>query len=162
MKEQIAIRDATPDDMPFFFNSFLNHYKHSSPHTRLIPDGNYYLEMHSIADRILDRKDNVLKLCVLAEDPSIAFGYLWANKYPQTIFYLYVKKAFRGLGIGKALMLDSFPDFDETKKFWYPFFTYDAGKITLKYSKLIFNPYLLDAKIWKTYQNREDAEDLES
>jgi GNAT superfamily N-acetyltransferase len=160
MEEQIAIRDAVADDMPFFFNSFLNHYKHSSPHTRLIPESHYYLELHGIVDRVLERKGNILKLCVLAEDPSIVFGYLWANDYPETIFYLYVKKAFRGLGIAKALMQAVFPDFSETKKVFYPFFTYDAGKITMKYSKLVFNPYLLDAKTWRTYQNKEDAEDL--
>jgi GNAT superfamily N-acetyltransferase len=162
MEEQIAIRDAVADDMPFFFNSFLNHYKHSSPHTRLIPDSNYYLELHNIVDRVLERKGNILKLCVLAEDPSIVFGYLWANDCPDTIFYLYVKKAFRGLGIAKTLLQSVFPDFSEHKKFWYPFFTYDAGKITLKYSKLIFNPYLLDAKTWQTYQSQEEEAALES
>ncbi len=161
MQDQIAIRDVKDDDMPFFFNSMLNHYKHSSPHTRLIPDSNYYLELHNIIDRMLERKGNILKLCVLAEDPSIVFGYVWANDCPDTINYLYVKKAFRGLGIAKSLILAAFPDFTPDKKIYYPFFTYDAGKITLKYSKLIFNPYLTDAKTWKTYQSQEEEADLE-
>jgi hypothetical protein len=162
MIDEIIIREATDADMPFFFNSLLHHYKHSSPHTKLMADYDYYNDLHNIISRALERKGNRLSFVALKEEPDVVLGYVWANDCIQTIMYVYVKKAFRLMGIGKHLVSSVFPSMDH--KIYYPFLTYDAGKLSQKYPNLFFNPYLLDAHIWKTYQNRfeENQEDLES
>jgi hypothetical protein len=115
-----------------------------------------------IMTRLLDRKGNELKFVALKEDPGVVLGYVWANKSINAILYVYIKKAFRLMGLGKHLVLSVFPNLDQ--KTYFPFLTYDAGKLTQKYSKLAFNPLLLDDQVWQTYQNRfeENLEDLEN
>ena len=134
MRDEIIIRDGTENDLPFFYNSFLHHYKHGSPHTKYIHDINYYNELHNIITRCLDRKGNVLKFVALKSDPDVVLGYIWANVEIETIYYVYIKKAF------------------------FPFWTYSSQAITQKYPNLYFNPYLLDRQVWSHYQSRFDEE----
>jgi GNAT superfamily N-acetyltransferase len=159
MLDEIIIRDATTDDMPFFFNSMLHHYKHSSPHTRLIADSVYYKDLHAIITRLTQRKGHVLKFVALKEDPTVVIAYIWANQYPECVHYIYVKRAFRKMGLAKLLYEAVFKDIPKVS---YTFLTYDAGSITQKYKQLVYNPYLLDRNIWRSYQSLldDDLEDL--
>jgi len=136
--KEIAIRDAGPDDEAFFFNALLQHYKHSSPHSKLIPDRYYYTEHKKLIDRQFQKPGAVLKVASLAEDPTIVFGFIWANKEELTIHYCYVKKAFRRLGIAKLLFNTLFKKDDEI---FYTHLTYDGGFITHSKGNFNFNPY---------------------
>ena len=161
MRDEIIIRDGTDNDVPFFYNSFLHHYKHSSPHTKYIHDINYYNELHSIVTRCLDRKGNVLKFVALKSDPDVVLGYIWANIEIETIYYVYIKKAFREMGIGTILLESVFPCRPEI--LFFPFWTYSAQTIMQKNNNFYFNPYLLDRHVWSHYQSRlDDAEDPQS
>ena len=156
MRDEIIIRDGTENDLPFFYNSFLHHYKHGSPHTKYIHDINYYNELHNIVTRCLDRKGNVLKFVALKSDPDIVLGYIWANVEIETIYYVYIKKAFREMGIAKILLQHVFPCAPE--QVFFPFWTYSSQAITQKYPNLYFNPYLLDRQVWSHYQSRFEEE----
>lgn len=159
MLDEIVIRNATTEDMPFFFNSLLHNYKHSSPHTRLIPDSAYYKDLHAIITRLIERKGHILKFVALKEDPTVVIAYIWAHEYPECVNYIYVKKAFRKMGLAKLLYEAVFKD---VPKVSYTFLTYDAGAITQKYPHMTYNPYLLDRTVWRSYQNLldDDPEDL--
>lgn len=159
MIEELLIRDATEDDIPFFFNSTLHHYKHSSPHPKLIPDHLYYQNHQVLMARMLERKGHVLKFAALRDEPDVVFGFLWGNSFPQTIHYCYVKKAFRGLGIASQLFASAF---ERDTMVYYTHLTYDAGKITQTRSNFIFNPYLLHGDLWRLKQAQlEDEGDPE-
>ena len=81
MIEELLIRDATEDDIPFFFNSTLHHYKHSSPHPKLIPDHLYYQNHQVLMARMLERKGHVLKFAALRDEPDVVFGFLWGIRH---------------------------------------------------------------------------------
>lgn len=160
LPDEVLIRDAIEEDMPFFFNSILHHYKHSSPHTRLINDQIYYRAHQKLISKTLERKNNVLKFAALKDDPKVVFGFLWANLYPETLHYVYIKKAFRNLGLAKHLYFSTFkPD----QEVFFSHLSYDGGKIICKYHQFMFNPYLLHGDIWKSEVLRleETAEDQE-
>lgn len=144
MIDDILIRDATDDDMPFFWSSVMNHYRHSSPHVKLIPDCVYFDCHYAVLQKVLNRKGNVLKFAVLASEPDVILGFLWGNEAFDTVHYIYVKKAFRQLGIGRVLFNHAF----ENHRIFYTHATYDGGKITHKYRQFIFNPYLLNGDVW--------------
>lgn len=157
LPDEVLVRDAIEDDMPFFYNSLLHHYKHSSPHTRLISDFIFYRGHQKLISDTLERKGNVLKFAALKDDPKVVFGFLWANMCPETLHYVYIKKAFRSLGLAKHLYFSVFkPD----QEVFFSHLSYDGGKIICKYQQFMFNPYLLNGEIWKAEQLRlEELED---
>jgi GNAT superfamily N-acetyltransferase len=135
---EILIRDAQADDEAFFFNALLQHYKHSSPHSKLIPDRCYYVEHKKLIDRQAQKQSNILKIACLKDDPQVVFGFMWANQEELTLHYCYVKKAFRRLGIAKLLFNTLFKKDDEI---FYTHLTYDGGFITHSKGNFNFNPY---------------------
>ena len=145
----LIVRDMTPDDTAFFFKSVLQHYKHSSPHTRGIPDHVFYDCHHYLISRLQRRPSNVVKFAALREDPTLVFGFIWADHSPETVHYIYVKKAFRRLGIARFLLEATFEGGDDL---YFTHFTKDAGFILERFNGFIFNPYLLHDSIW-TLQN---------
>lgn len=156
MRDEIIIREGTENDLPFFYNSFLHHYKHGSAHTKFIHDINYYNELHYIISRCLERKGNVLKFVALKNDPDVVLGYIWANKEVETIYYVYIKKAFREMGIGRMLLEAVFPI--KPEQVFFPFMTYSAQVFMSKYPNLYFNPYLLHRSVWSHYQSLLEEE----
>lgn len=155
MPSEIIIRDGTPDDESFFYNSLLHHYKHSSPHTKIIPDHWYYQGQQALIARVLERTGNILKFAALREDPAVVFGFLWGSSKPATVHYCYVKKAFRELGIAANLFRSVF---DDQEQVFYTHFTYDGGKITHTRPRLIYHPYLLHGDLWKMHLSKLDAD----
>lgn len=90
MKE-ILIRPATADDIPFICDSFWRSSKRN-------PDG---LNMATIKD-IVNAVDTKIIVACLPDDESIIVGYNVLWEYGEKRF-LYVKVAFRNLGIERML-----------------------------------------------------------
>jgi GNAT superfamily N-acetyltransferase len=145
MKEDIVIRDYVAEDLAFFYKSCLHHYKHSSLYTRYINDEVFYDSHHYLITQCLRRPTAVLRFASLAEDPNIVFGFIWADLEPETVHYIYVKKAFRRLGIARLLIDDVF---DDDQEIYFTHMTRDAGFIIEKIKGFIYNPYLLHQSIY--------------
>lgn len=158
MSYDITIRNARPDDMPFFWSSILNHLRHSAYASKFIPTNLYYWHMQRLINQALKRENNFVRVAALAEDPDTVIGIVWGNSKPQTLYYSYCKKAFRLMGISKLLVEKSF---HTHKQIFCPFLSYDGARLIQKYSQLIHNPYLMDESIWQTYQQALNAGEVD-
>jgi GNAT superfamily N-acetyltransferase len=93
-----ALRPAQPADAVYVMHSWLRSYESSAVARDM--GRSYYLSHERTIRRILERAD-VLVAC-LEDDPETIVGY--AVTGPETVFYVYVKKDFRRLGIARALL----------------------------------------------------------
>lgn len=157
----IVIREAKTDDMAFFWSSILNHLRHSAYATRYIPTNLYFWHMQRIINGALERHGNFVRVAAFADDPDTVIGYVWGNTRPQTIYYSYVKKAFRLMGIAKLIIGKSLHSHKLT---FCPFLSFDAARLIQKYPQLVHNPFMMDETVWQTYQKAlsDGAEDLQN
>ena len=155
----IVIREARTEDMAFFWSSVLNHFRHSAYATKYIPTNLYFWHMQRLINNALARHGNFVRVAALVDDPDTVIGYVWGNTRPQTIYYAYVKKAFRLMGIAKLITGKSLYGH---KNIFCPFLSFDGARLIQKYPQLIHNPYLMDESTWQTYQKslNDGVEDL--
>lgn len=106
--ETHTFRPYTTTDIPFVQNSWgSSYYKGSSYHTVLTPDE--FHAFHKITrDSFFHRPQAAVILCVSKEDPDLIMGWIAVEKPVKSpgivIHYVYVKQAFKGLGMASALL----------------------------------------------------------
>lgn len=96
-------RKAVEDDIPFLTNSWLESYRHS-PQIRGVPNSVYFYYHHKVLEELLTRC--TVLVCCYPDRPSQILGYICAELFDTAlvVHYVYVKKTFRKLGIGKSLV----------------------------------------------------------
>ncbi len=99
------IRQGKEEDLPFIYSTWLRNYKHSSDFAKEIAPAVYYKFHQAAIERIIKRGALVL-MAVDNEAPDVIWGWAVVEKTPEAdiVHYLYVKKAFRGLGVGTELL----------------------------------------------------------
>lgn len=148
--DDIILRDGLPSDRNFIFKTILQHYRHASPHNKDIPDNIYYDCHHLLISKVMRQPGNIVRVAALKEDPEVLFGFLWGNIDPETVHYVYVKKAFRRMGMAR-MMYESL--FDDDADVYITHWTREAAFLYEKNDNLVFNPYLLHGDIWKLLQS---------
>lgn len=108
-----AIRDYRPDDFNFIAHSYLRSRRGTYEATRL-PDEVYYPTYKERLETML-RISQVRILCA-EDDPGHIGGYLITSKLADwdVVHYIYIKHAFRGLGLASALLKQVVPNFGQT------------------------------------------------
>lgn len=140
MIEDITIRDFGPDDIPFIFSTWLKCYKHQSYFAKRIRYDTFFEHHHKIVDDILNRESISVKLAVLKDDESLILGYVAFEQDKDTaIHFLFVKQAFRRMGIARALLNELDCDLNGVT---FSHWTYDFDHILRKYPEMQYNPYL--------------------
>lgn len=136
-KQLISLREGEADDAPFILNSWLKSYRVSN-FARTITNTVYFEGHHTVIRNIL-KKATVLVACN-QQNPSQIYGYLVYEKVDNVpvIHYCYVKHTFRGLGIGKKLLLSA-KTLEEPGVFTHH--TKSAERSAVKYA-LVHHPYL--------------------
>ncbi len=92
------LRTPLPSDESFIYSSWLESYR-DSPAVRGVSNTSYYKAMHAIIEGAL--KNGAVLIASSEEDPDLIYGYV--SFTIGAINYIYVKHAFRGFGVGKAL-----------------------------------------------------------
>lgn len=152
--EDIILRDGLPSDRNFIYKTILQHYRHASPHTKDIPDNVFYDCHHLLISKVMRQSGNIVRVAALKDDPEVLFGFLWGNVDPETIHYVYVKKAFRRMGMAKMLYKSLFSMADDV---YITHWTKEVNQLYDKHEGLVFNPYLLHGDIWKLMQQGGEA-----
>ena len=129
----IKIRDAHPEDINFIYATWLRSYRTGSSIGRQSRNTIYYREYNKVIDQILN--SSTIKIACLDEDELIILGYAVFDR--ENIHYIFVKEAFRRLGIAKRLVESSLI-LPET----CTHSTYLAEAVIEKF-KLTYNPFLL-------------------
>lgn len=99
----MALRQATPQDLPLVYSTWIRNYQHSQPSKPLLPTL-YPSLQHNAIERLLERAQ-----CVLAcspQDPDVIFGWCVGEHLDNVLIidYTYIKPHFRRLGIGNVLI----------------------------------------------------------
>lgn len=99
----IVFRNAKPEDLPLIYSSWLKSYR-DSDFARSMTDTVYFKGHRQVLEGLVARCMNFVACD--AEDPDHIYGWICASKNADgsvTLHYVYVKHAFRGMGIGKRL-----------------------------------------------------------
>ncbi len=96
----ITIRVATPDDIPFILSTWLRGLRYGCELFELIPDAIYYQRYKQVIEAILAKSE--VRVATLPDDASVIVGY--AVLAPDVLHWVYVKQAWRKLGVARQLV----------------------------------------------------------
>jgi len=141
-KLPIVIREATVDDAPFIFNSWLKSYK-DSDFARRVPNIIYFAEHHKLIEGLLSHCS--IYVACSEEDSNQILGYIVASSFTGTpiIHYIYIKHSFRKLGL--ATQLISSLSLNKSNMIAVTHWNKYATIASNKYH-LVYHPYLLYTK----------------
>jgi len=137
-KLPVRIREAIQPDIPFIYNSWLHQHSHSA-YAAGVPKPVFFSNHRRIIDKLIQSTD--IYVACDASDLSIMYGFICGEDQEWTlVHYAYVKKQFRGFGVGRMLLeeLGWSPDKEIVGTHFFP-------KYPLKFGgkKVLYNPYIL-------------------
>ncbi len=130
MSEVYYIRDFKETDRAFVKATFLRGLYHGDSWFSVMPKDLFMRCYAPVVEALIVR--NFVKVACLTDDPDVIIGYSIVNPTLQVLHWIYVKKPFRGMGIGKALIPTLVTTFTHLTR---------AGKSLLDKYKAVFNPF---------------------
>lgn len=145
------IRAATKDDYPLIFATWLRSYRHGAHFPRHVPHDRYFAAHHDIAEELLE--DSVVRVATPPADPDVILGWSvvetleppdTATPSPLAVHFVYVKPAFRRMGVGRALLASVARAEAEGAPvlFTHETFALKAPEIAVHVARWTFDPYL--------------------
>ncbi len=135
IRDLYDIRDAIPEDDNFVLASFLRGVYYGNEFYSMIPKAIFMEKYKVVAETLLrDLTKTVVKVASLKDDPSTIIGYSILSSDYQTIHFVYVKKDFRKMGVGRSLV--------PRHPVAYSHFTTLGKELAKKFNNVIFNPFL--------------------
>jgi GNAT superfamily N-acetyltransferase len=96
------VRDYRPDDKNFVMSTFLRGLYYGDSWFSLIPKYIFMANYQIVGEALI--RDGVVKIACAKDDPDIILGYSILSSDYQAIHWVFVKSAWRGGGIGRALV----------------------------------------------------------
>lgn len=132
----IAIRDFLPEDRNFILATFLRGIYHGGSSYSLMHKNVFMTNYKHIAAAIVNKQ--TIKVACLKEDPSVILGYSISIPHKNAVSFVFVKQAWRKIGIAKDLVL-------EDVKFFTHYTT--VGLSIAKQKGLRYDPFLLIGEV---------------
>lgn len=131
---KIEIRPYKIEDKDFVFSTWLRSYRHASKFAKKISNAVYYKWHPQVIERILTRGGQIY-VAHLENDPDVILGYVCLETQDKlVVHYLYVKKAFRNMGVAKMLFT---PEGGDIFTHW----TADMDWAVKRFPSLVYDPY---------------------
>ena len=93
----IDLRPCSDIDTPFIFSSWLRSYASSA-----YGGDNYYKRHHQVIEQLMARPGVRMLAATPKEDPQTIIG--WSAQEDSVLHYVYVKEAFRRMGVATLLV----------------------------------------------------------
>ena len=140
----VEIRRARKADIPFITSSWLKSNRYGYM-VQSVPNTVYYHQHHKVLEQIIPR--SVVLVACNHEDPDQILGWMCAEVVDtaMVVHYVYVKKSFRRFGLAKRL-IDTMAKVEDPPAFMATHSNRDI-RDTLERHNVIYNPYLLFAKL---------------
>lgn len=132
-----SIRRADADDAAMVFSYWLRDHFERSAFAKGLTKSTYMHLHHLVLERVIAR--SVIHVACDAADPSIIFGFVCAEG--PTLHYLYVKRRFRGFGIGGLLLAAA--GFKDDAPHAFTHLTDEMVSLRRRWPLAEYNPYLL-------------------
>lgn len=135
----VTIRDGKEEDRNFIFSTWLRGLRYGNDWFEAINSTDYYAYYHRNLEVILNLPGVVVKVACLKDDPEVILGYSVyrhiSAKDVTALDWVFVKSAWRGIGIAKQLVPSNATVTTHLTK---------VGKSILreKYPNVHFNPFL--------------------
>jgi GNAT superfamily N-acetyltransferase len=140
MTQEWTIRPAVGNDLAFIYSCWLNSYRSDSHIGSTCRKSVYYDSYNQVIDRILDEAYTLVRVAVDPNDENVIYGY--AVYDPSTIHYVFVKEAFRELGIAASLLEHALKTTTE-----YSHRTRCVAELLNEHRELTYNPFSLFKKL---------------
>lgn len=102
--ELVAIRDVKAEDRNFLLATWLRGLYYGESWFSLINKNVFMAHYHKVINYLLDSPNTTIKVACLKDDPEVILGYVVLSKSPGVMHWVFVKKAWRKIGIGKLLV----------------------------------------------------------
>jgi len=137
-KDLVLIRNTSPNDKNFILATWLRGLYYGDSWFREMPKDIYMACYHAVLERILANPDTLVQVACLKEDPDVILGYsvLAPNVTGITLHWVFVKSAWRNIGIGKSLI-----PIERTNAVTH--LTKSGLSILRKHPEVVFNPFLV-------------------
>ncbi len=130
------VRDGKEADISLIMSTFLKGLYHDNEWFGMIPRKVFFEHYHGIAESLIRSPNATVQVACLKDDPDTIIGYSILSTDFQTIHWVYVKKAWRGHGIGTSLLPERPTN--------YTHFSEAGLKIIPKrFKDIIFNPFAI-------------------
>jgi hypothetical protein len=131
----IALRPGCDEDKTFIMATWLRGAYHGSTGYSQVPKHVFMVNYHRILTALLKRPEVVVTVACLVEDPSVVLGYSVYRSAANinVLDWIYVKPAWRKIGIAKSLAPDPVHACTHLTK---------VGK-ALKPKTCVYNPFML-------------------
>lgn len=111
--KEYIFRPYGQDDLNFIQSSWGHSYYKGYSYQYFLNPKEFHLFHRPIRENVLSRPTLAIIVCVSKIDPTLIIGWMMVERpkdYPAIILhYLYVKEAFKGLGIASELIQSSIP-----------------------------------------------------
>ena len=136
---EVSIRAVRDTDMALVYSTWLRSYRFNSNFAKKLSNKVYYEWHHKVIERLFGRGAFCLMACD-ASDNNIVFGYLVGERsgIGNIIHFIYIKKAFRGLGIMRQLLSASGLSFNI-----FSHYTEFCDEYLKKHEGMEYNPYVI-------------------
>lgn len=115
IKDQITIRLIDPEkDFKFILDSWLQSNRLSESSYN-IPTDTYYKHHRAYVEHALTGATNSTTVLCDPQDPDTILGYVVYSTIKPIIYYMYVRKPFRRLGLGRLLLEGVRRDFGDAE-----------------------------------------------
>lgn len=135
LKELLEMRSYRPTDLPFVKRSFLRGVYFGNDWFTQIPRDIFMKNYAPVVEAILFKPSTTIHLVVLKEDPDTILGFSVLSLDLSRLHFVYVKKDWRGKGIGRALVPSTITTVTHLTA---------TGKSLLPKISAIFNPFALE------------------
>lgn len=145
----IEIREATPNDRPLIYATWLRSYRHGSLFPRHIPDPTFFEAHHNVAEELLKRSTTLV--AHPPGDPEVILGWACFETLEPVgdkpsglaVHYVYVKPAFRRAGVARRLLAQVARVEADGAPIWYSHeaFVLRAAPVSAHVARWMFNPY---------------------
>jgi len=100
LHQNVTIRPAEASDAAFIFATWLRGLYHGNAFFSEIEKDAYFTNYHKVIAAILFKAD--VRVACLFDAPEVVLGYSVSS--PTVLHWVFVKKSWRKLGIGKSLV----------------------------------------------------------
>lgn len=137
-KDLVIIRNGKESDKNFIMATFLRGFYYGDSWAREIPKDIFMSVYHAVVEKLLAAPGILIQVACLREDADVILGYsiIGANVAGLTLHWVFVKAAWRNIGIGKSLV-------PEGKVNAATHLTKSGLSILRKHPEVVYNPFLI-------------------
>jgi predicted GNAT family acetyltransferase len=130
----ITTREFVKDDEALIYATWLRGLYHSNTWYNLIEKNVFMENYHRVIEHILYNENTKITISCLKDSPSTILGYSVTTKDDLTIHFIFVKTAWRKIGIAKDLITNKLQNATHFTK---------VGLVLINKLGLRFNPFLI-------------------